>query len=789
MLHRLIFIQIMDEKSDNNEEILPQTKDVDQSDVGAEETAISTTEKDIKMLETGDEVETSKEDPISVPGIEDNREKQNEKLLSPSLSFDESFSTSEDDSEDFLSDSEILEVDEFLKNEKDEEEENQEKSSSDKEDQPEFQGNGKSLQESRRKLKKPLVSRQTSFMYSPPQRGLKRRNQLTSTQNASAKASDVSISKKVKVGLPNDDLSNEEVEIVPEPDIDPLMVPVPSPVIPPPSLTTPIPTILQASMDNRFERFGTTLKKIKTTSLEKITKIFPEASMLSPPRKQSQMSHNLIDFFAKRQDKSMKIVKVNPNSPSPTKISQQVIQTTTQVEKNVEEPEKAEQLATPEISLPEPPMSMFRSILMKNLGTSTNTNDLNTLQPTTSTDPLASAEGQGCLRPSQVLAAKLLNNKPKVISTTVKPDFAKITPLKRLSRVSLEKNPDGSYHIVRSDQDQKSKPSEAPPKTIIIPGKNQNIEKKLLPVVVTRTQDDITNQPRLINNSRFNRRMSVMTVAELKKSREGASHTSQPPPLVAIARPQNQTFAIRVDPSSKLQSKVVKEVIQTALRQSKEISNSNPSTSSESFAFFNPNNKVQAIRDEAGEPSADGTNIQVTEPTAPNAEQGYQREFLKVFMPLQAEFPPRVERPEIVKYTIPQGMLYSDSSKICTHKVKHVVSKSTDSSLASSVADSSEMFVIEPDPEIHANISAAASAIPRNRRKSVLAPKKADDEMTFEEGPFQVPPRPQVNIDLIENLAKYRVYLKTLLNKVDIPNLDLNEDGDEYINLYKIFRS
>ncbi|XP_070506914.1 uncharacterized protein [Chironomus tepperi] len=51
-----------------------------------------------------------------------------------------------------------------------------------------------------------------------------------------------------------------------------------------------------------------------------------------------------------------------------------------------------------------------------------------------------------------------------------------------------------------------------------------------------------------------------------------------------------------------------------------------------------------------------------------------------------------------------------------------------------------------------------------------------------------IPERPQINYDLIDALADYRVIAKYLFNKLNVPPIDF--DGtDDYINLYKLSRN
>lgn len=147
---------------------------------------------------------------------------------------------------------------------------------------------------------------------------------------------------------------------------------------------------------------------------------------------------------------------------------------------------------------------------------------------------------------------------------------------------------------------------------------------------------------------------------------------------------------------------------------------------------------------------------------------------------------PREKTPEPVKYVIPQDLLFSQ-----TEKVKIVAQNLTnlEEKVSLESVGENDLFVIDNEPEEERKPQQEPAPFSKNRRKTTLVPKTDDDEIMFEEQPFQMPLRPQTNIDLIENLAKYRALVSSLLERLSMPQIDFNEDGDEYINMYKIFRA
>jgi len=107
-------------------------------------------------------------------------------------------------------------------------------------------------------------------------------------------------------------------------------------------------------------------------------------------------------------------------------------------------------------------------------------------------------------------------------------------------------------------------------------------------------------------------------------------------------------------------------------------------------------------------------------------------------------------KPEPFKYLIPQNLLASKNTKLCVNSNKN------DSNASTSKSDSSSI-----SSESSENLNHTHSVIPE---------------------------RPQINYDLIDSLADYRVIAKYLFNKLNVPTIDF--DGtDDYINLYKLSRN
>lgn len=155
----------------------------------------------------------------------------------------------------------------------------------------------------------------------------------------------------------------------------------------------------------------------------------------------------------------------------------------------------------------------------------------------------------------------------------------------------------------------------------------------------------------------------------------------------------------------------------------------------------------------------------------------------------QPSFRPKVRivnsKPETVSYVIPQDLLMSQTDKIGRKILKKTIqpsSKSLDEPI-----NPDEFQTIEAEVEVE--VKKTDDPQSKSRRKATLVPKSLADEMSFEEKPFTISSRPKANIDLIENLALYRVLVQQLMVKLKMPKFELGEDGDEYINTYKILRN
>lgn len=166
----------------------------------------------------------------------------------------------------------------------------------------------------------------------------------------------------------------------------------------------------------------------------------------------------------------------------------------------------------------------------------------------------------------------------------------------------------------------------------------------------------------------------------------------------------------------------------------------------------------------------------------PNSEEIHVMRPIKLLADL-----PREKTPEPVKYIIPQDMLFSKTDKI--KEIPKELNNLEDIDLPKTLKEI-ELFVIENEPEEEKRPQSEATSSNKSRRKATLVPKKDDDEMMFEnQEQFIIPVRPQVNIDLIDNLAKCRGLVTSLLEKLKMPQIDFTEDGDEFINMYKILRT
>ncbi|CRL00860.1 CLUMA_CG014111, isoform A [Clunio marinus] len=140
------------------------------------------------------------------------------------------------------------------------------------------------------------------------------------------------------------------------------------------------------------------------------------------------------------------------------------------------------------------------------------------------------------------------------------------------------------------------------------------------------------------------------------------------------------------------------------------------------------------------------------------------------------------------KYTIPQDLLASDDDKVMTKEQITLNNRKADSSENS--CSTPDLFVFDNEHQQEEEEDEAVKKVQnvRNRRKSALVPKKDDGDIEFEEPSMELPIRPKGNIELIDNLAKYRALVHNLLMKLNMPSIDFNGLSDDYINLYKIYR-
>lgn len=140
----------------------------------------------------------------------------------------------------------------------------------------------------------------------------------------------------------------------------------------------------------------------------------------------------------------------------------------------------------------------------------------------------------------------------------------------------------------------------------------------------------------------------------------------------------------------------------------------------------------------------------------------------------------REESPLPEKYVIPQDMLMSATERVqvIEQRPEEKVNVATDYNFA-------DMFVMDLEEDKKAP---PTSTDARHKRKSSIVPKN-DDDMKFNGKPALMTPRPQENIDLLDNLASYRALVGALLKKLGMPKIDFNEDSSDYINIYKIYRN
>jgi hypothetical protein len=103
---------------------------------------------------------------------------------------------------------------------------------------------------------------------------------------------------------------------------------------------------------------------------------------------------------------------------------------------------------------------------------------------------------------------------------------------------------------------------------------------------------------------------------------------------------------------------------------------------------------------------------------------------------------------EPFKYLIPQNLLASQNDEMC----------------------------------VNSNRNDSNASTSKSNRNSVSSDENQDYTHSV------IPDRPQINYDLIDALADYRVIARYLFNKLNVPPIDF--DGtDDYINLYKLSRN
>lgn len=150
--------------------------------------------------------------------------------------------------------------------------------------------------------------------------------------------------------------------------------------------------------------------------------------------------------------------------------------------------------------------------------------------------------------------------------------------------------------------------------------------------------------------------------------------------------------------------------------------------------------------------------------------------------------PLREKTPEPVKYVIPQDMLMSS-----TEKAKVITQKPppTQISRNDATGNFADMFVMDPELDEEKKSTPGTSNLRHKRKSSIVLKNNDDTEFDAKRvsPPASLPPRPQENVDLIETLATYRVYVTSLLKKLGMPPMDFSEDSNDFINTYKIYRN
>lgn len=130
----------------------------------------------------------------------------------------------------------------------------------------------------------------------------------------------------------------------------------------------------------------------------------------------------------------------------------------------------------------------------------------------------------------------------------------------------------------------------------------------------------------------------------------------------------------------------------------------------------------------------------------------------------------------LLEYLIPQSMLASSTDE----------AKSSDDTAS---ADETLEFEIE-DAADKTGMEALSPIRKRPRRKTPLVPKTDDlHQPDLEVELKNSPPRPKLNTDLINKLALHRVMVKHLLEKLNVPAIDFNQNSDDdYIDVYNIYK-
>jgi hypothetical protein len=146
---------------------------------------------------------------------------------------------------------------------------------------------------------------------------------------------------------------------------------------------------------------------------------------------------------------------------------------------------------------------------------------------------------------------------------------------------------------------------------------------------------------------------------------------------------------------------------------------------------------------------------------------------------------PIVEDPLPIKYSIPQNLLSHEYDKIADNQTKgreiyedsFIVKNGGDRNLTKSGGIASEFKPV-----------AQKTA---SRRKALHVPKVDLDESNLyvNTGLNSIPKRPADNIELIECLSTYRILAKKLLEKINIPEMELMSETDDLINVYKLLRN